>query len=689
MGQNMVGISTKLRLISISALLSLMPVVIVRAQTTTGDSLPKDAGVPSATAPGSELNLLDMKLDDLAKQNVVVPGMSTEVSTVERQKGTIGRSPNAVFVITNEMIKRSGARDIPEALRMAPGIEVARINSSTWAISARGFNDRLANHLLVQIDGRIIYQATYGGVWWHQNDVVLQDVERIEVVRGPGTTMWGSNAVNGVINIITKSTIDTQGALVQAGGGVGNEREFITGRYGGQINNNTTYRIYTQQSDYDNSFSRTGGVDEWNKQRAGFRVDSTLANNETVMLQGELFDGNGLEQLKNIPRPTFPFSETLIDENLFSGGNIVLRYGRIIDEDTSWQFQTHYDSYHQAYTELSSEKRSTYDFDFQYQFSPAVNHHVITGFNYRNSENTNFPNFVIHFDPNSLTTEWASVFAQDTITLEEDRWYFTLGARLEHYAFGGLQPEPTARLLYHPSERQSVWGAVSLASRYPSRIESQFNAKLGLDPNNPVYLNVLGNENLLAERTLAYELGYRAAPTDNFTWDIAGFINDNYDLQNQIPGAPIVGPNETLIPIRLGNDGRALTYGVELASTVNMNEDWRIFTSYTVFETDAQSDAGSILLSTPNNQVYLRSSWDLGERTQFDLIGRYVDRLRTGVPSYTEMDARLGWQATKNMEFSFVGRNLLDSHHPEFIDSLYIAPTEVRRNWYAMVTWVY
>jgi iron complex outermembrane receptor protein len=696
------------RFVNVALRLSFVAILGMTVAAQAQDSPPAptsgDAAAPSsdsaaassssgATAGG--LNL-DMKLDDLAKQDVLVPGLSTPVSTVERQTSTIGRSTAAVFVITPDMIKRTGARTIPDALRMAPGVDVARINAHTWAISIRGFNNRFANKLLVQIDGRIVYNATFGGVYWDQQDVVLADVARIEVIRGPGTTMWGSNAVNGVINIITKKSSETQGALIQSGGGGQDQQDFNTVRYGGRPADDLTYRVWAQQADRAPGWSNAGVEDGWRVKHGGFRLDYTPTKEDTITIQGDLMTGMG-GQTSLIAIPTPPFDTFNTSPASFPTGNILGQYERIIDEDTSWKILTYYDHYEYNRPNLLRETRDTYNIDLQYQFSPAQDHQFITGANYRNSPDTLRGSYFVSFDPQRFTTEWAGVFAQDTMTLEEDRWYFTLGCRLEQNTFGGFQPEPTARLLFLPSERQSMWAAISRAARNPTRQDVDLNFHQHIAPPNvPLFLNVLGGgDNVQAENLVAYEIGYRAAPTDEFTWDIAGYIND-YD--RLVALGPLTGPvvdpfgNLNLVG-NLANNTRALSYGFEVTANYQMNDRWRLFGSYSLFEVDSQSvaveNSASIEGSSPHNMVYLRSSWDLTKDLQFDLMGRYVDRLTAlNVPSYFEMDARLGWYVTKNLEVSFVGQNLLDGHHLEFVDAFGGSiPTQVNRSWYGMISW--
>lgn len=685
------------RSIRLGACCLLLAVVLTAARTanaqndgsaTATDEAGASASGSNSTAGGLDLN---MNLEQLSRQDVIVPGLSTPVSTVERQESTVGRSPAAVFVVTPEMIKRSGARNIPDVLRMVPGLDVARINASTWAISARGFNDRISNFLLVQIDGRVVYNATFGGVYWNQQDVVLEDVERIEVVRGPGTTMWGSNAVNGVINIITKKASDTQGALVQSGGGSNLQRDFNTVRYGGQVGDNLSWRVFGQQFDNARGWSETAIPDAWHVKHGGFRMDYTPSECDTFTIQGDLMTGTGGEQLRTVPMRNFPFSGTVNTETFFPAGNVLMRYVHEIDEDTNWQLMGYYDNYTQNYA-LVNEQRSTYNIDLQYQFRPHDNHRIITGGFYRNSSDNlqgNDDGFVISFDPQRFTTQWLSGFVQDEIMIEEDRWYLTPGVRLEQNTFGHFQVEPTVRLMFLPSNRQTLWAAVSRAVRNPTRLDTQGTFNFGVDPNLPVFASLRGNPNFVPEKCISYELGYRAAPTDYFTWDIAGYFSDYTDVFSTGPFQdPIVEPPYVYLPAQFGNANSARTYGGELTSTWQMTDRWKFISSYTLYEISSHGEL-SAFISSPHNQVYLRSAMDIGSDVQFDVIGRYVDALAINVPAYFEMDVRIGWRWSDSVEVSFVGQNLINSHHLEFGDPAYLVASQVPRGFYGMLTWTH
>jgi len=676
----------------------------LEALSTAEEAAPPAATAPLAGAqpptPGAKTSLggglnPDMKLDELVNQDVLVPALRQVVNTVDRQESTVGRSPAAVFVITQDMIRRSGVRSVPEALRMAPGIEVAKIDSSTWAISARGFNGRFANKLLVQIDRRVVYTPTFGGVYWDVQDLVLADVDRIEVIRGPGTTAWGSNAVNGVINIITKKSQDTQGVLIQNGGG-NQELDFNTVRYGGKSGEDLSWRAWGQQFDRNSGWSTTGVDDAWRQQRGGFRADWTPTKEHTVTVQGDIYNGYDGEMFSNTI-PTFPYSEDVSDMVHVSGGDVLMRVGRVMDEETSWQVQSYYDRYRRNFTAFA-ETRDTFDLDFQYQFSPWEFHQFIAGANYRNSADVTQGGFSFNMVPPNFTTQWASVFAEDTMALIEDKLYFTLGTRLEQNTYGHFQVEPTARLLILPSPRQSLWVAVSRAVRNPTRLDA--NGSLvtrGAGLPGPIFYNFQGNPNIQPENLMAYEVGYRAAPTDKFSWDIATYINAYEKLQGfGPPGTPFIPqPGVIFIPVQYENNTRALSYGFETTATYQMTERLRLFGSYSVFEVHAQGPDPftneHVDGNTPHNQVYLRSSLDLGNNVEFDVIGRYVDQVTAlSIPKYIEMDSRIGWRPRPNIEFSFVGQNLLNPHHLEYTDyQTGIISTQVRRGYYGMVSLTY
>jgi iron complex outermembrane receptor protein len=650
------------------------------------DDLP---GLPDLKSP--EQDVLGMDLEQLATADVVVPAMDVAVSSVSRQESTIGRSPAAVFVITPEMIRRSGATTVPELLRMVPGVEVAHIDANKWAISIRGFNGRFADKLLVQIDGRSVYVQSFSGVFWDTQDVVLQDIERIEVIRGPGATVWGANAVNGVINIITKQAKDTQGLLVVGGTGT-EERGFSTVRYGGQLGDDLHWRVYGKQFERDGGFFPGAEFDDWRQGRGGFRADWTPTPCDTITLQGDFYEGvsGGGDE---ISFPTAPFLRTFFHDTDVRGQNYLARWTHVISEDSDWSLQAYYDSFERVDFDVS-DGQQTFDLDFQYRFPMGQRHNVICGAGFRDIDQHFFGTFTVETIPPLRSTDLYSCFVQDEITLEEDRWYLIAGSKFEHNDFTGFEYQPSLRLLHLPSERESVWAAVSRAVRTPSRVDHDFLIHGASAPFVPVFVQIRGDDSIVAEELLAFEIGYRAQPTDEFAWDVAGFYNNYENLVGVVSGGlPFFQPGlGTIVPLRFANSQSADTYGAELTSSYKVNPKWELTGSYTLLYMDVHAGDGDLTEgSSPHNQLYVRSSWTPRCDLEFDLIGRYVDSLPAlGVHSYVTMDARIAWKPRRNLEWAVVGRNLLDSKHLEFVDALAGQfSTEVQREIYTTLTWTY
>ena len=674
--------------------------VIQDVQSNVAPSVQRSDSAPAPAEEGST-GLLDMDIEQL-RRTPVAPALEMEVSTVSRQESTVGRSPAAVFVVTQEMIRRSGATTVPEVLRTVPGLQVARIDSRIWAVSSRGFNNRLANKLLVQIDGRSVYSTRNAGVLWHIRDVVLQDVQRIEVIRGPGATIWGANAVNGVINIITKSAKNTQGALLSAGGGT-EERGFSTLRYGAKAGNNLHYRVYGKHFERDDGFSQDAmGADDWRELRTGFRADWEPNGCDTITLQGDYFD---VTSGKREIRPTLngpPFAFTNVEDVDTLGGNVLCRWTHELGEDADWALQFYYDRF-SLQGRVFSVALDAYDLDFQHRFPLSARQKLIYGFGYRllhsdGVPGSDFDNGFAFGREEPRNVNLFTTFVQDEITLVEDRLYGILGSKFEHNDFSGFEYQPTARLLWLPSPRDAAWAAVSRAVRTPSFSDDDIRlTSVPSDPNAPSFGRVTGSRDFVSEDLLAFELGYRAQPLDEFYWDLALFFNKYTDLRVSVPGTPFAGPPPaTILPLIRDNGMHGETYGAELAATWELTECWQLYGQYTFLQMQLHRDPGIGAAAegdegrSPHNQVYLRSSWDLAWQWELDLIGRYVDELPTlNVPSYIETDVRLAWHPNRRLEVAVVGQNLLDSHHLEFGTGTLIqnVNVEAERGVYAMATW--
>ncbi len=666
--------SISLFVCSLSLVASLSVSAEESPSVASADSAPADS--PKGDDFDSMLKLAEQDVSKLTEVKVShaasAGSLNAEVSTVSRTPSTVGKSPAAVFVITNEMIRRSGAMSIPEVLRMAPGVNVAKINSNEWAVSIRGFNGQYANKLLVQIDGRSVYTPIFAGVIWPAQDVLLEDVERIEVIRGPGASVWGANAVNGIINIITKNASETRGAYAQVGGGT-YERGFVNARYGGQISADADYRVYGKW------FERGPGVpsfgepfDDWRAGRGGFRIDWDPGRTGTdhVTFQGDTYrTAVGLQEV--LPVTTFPFSQLTQVDKFYSGANVLSRWTHTIDDEREWQFQTYYD--HTVIDDRNRanfvDERHTIDLDFQDRFPLGDTHKIVWGAGYRITMDRDIaPGFPIGFTDPRQTVQIASCFLQDEIQLVPERWSAILGCKLLHNTYTHFEYQPTARLLFTPDERRSAWASVSRAVRIPSRAEETILVALPPPFPAPIFPQYRGNNSLVSEELLAWECGYRAQPVDPFSWDLALFFNQYNNLIGLLPpGTPELAPFGAVIPLVLANTQRAQSYGFELGSNLDISERWRLRGAYSFLQIEFLGSANEAEGLSPVNQFYLQSSHTLSNNVDLDLIGRYVDNLPAGnVPAYLVGDVRLAWHRGPNVELFVVGRGLFDGGHHEF-----------------------
>lgn len=628
-------------------------------------SLSVSSGFAQTTNEQTQLALKKLSLEEL---------MEVEVTTVSRRPEPLKEVSSAVQIITQEEIRRSGARSIPEALRIASNLQVSQVNSHNWAISSRGFNANVGNKLLVMIDGRTVYTPLFSGVFWDAQDTLLEDIDRIEVVSGPGATLWGANAVNGVINIVTKSTKDpsAQGTLITAG--VGTEERGLVGlRYGGQLAENVHYRVYAKYFNRDESVLANGteNQDEWQSGQGGFRVDWDPSEQNLLTFQGDLYGGD-----INQPGP---------DNVERAGANLLTRWNRIISEDSDLQVQFYYDRTYRRFPGVFAEDLDTYDLDFQHRFLLGERNEIIWGGGYRVSfdDIDNTPALAIL--PEELTRSLVSAFVQDKIELVEEQLFFTLGSKFEMNDYTGLEVQPSGRLTFLPVTNHTIWAAVSRAVRTPSRVDRHYFAP-GTGPRI-----IAGGPGFESEELLAYELGYRFTPNDRLSISVATFYNDYDKLRSSRPVLPII--------IQNGLEGE--TYGAEFDVSYQVMDWWRLRLGYTYLEEDIRVRSGfrdanlarSETTADPRHQFSIRSYLDLPYEIEVDCGARYVDRLnniaggRLGtVPGYVEADLHIGWHPTKNLELSIVGQNLVHDHHPEFG---FPSPTrpEIERSVYGKITW--
>ena len=618
-----------------------------------------------------------------------------DVTSVSKYPEPLFDAAAAITVLTEQDIERSGASNIPDALRLVPGMDVARVDAHTWAISSRGFNDIFANKLLVMIDGRTVYTPLFSGVFWEIQDTMLEDIDRIEVVRGPGATLWGANAVNGVINIITKSAADTQGLFVSSGGGT-EERDFASVRYGVKVADDAFLRIYTKYSDYDPSVYSNGSDahDAWDMYRAGFRFDYNSNQENSFTLQGDIYTGHE-DETYAVPTKTFPFSGIIVSTDDVSGGNLLGRWSHSFAPDSQLTLQAYYDRTERD-SPIFGEVRDTGDIDLQHRFKWGERQTIVWGVGYRATHADIKNSLNVSFSPSERTLSLYSGFIQDEISIFPDRIRLTLGSKFEHNDFTGFEIQPSARAVYTPTSTQAIWGSISRAVRTPSEAES--DVRLNPAPPVPIppgLLTILGNPNFDSEKLVAYELGYRIRPIEQLTLDLTGFYNVYDDLRSLEP----LHPAFPLTRSRADNKVFGETYGTEIASAVQLTKRWRVQGSYSYFEAElhrehSSHDASTVITdegSSPHNQFSIQSFIELGWNVQFDSTLRYVDFLPAPkIPSYLTLDLRLAWSPRKNLEIAIVGRNLLEDRHAEFTPTFIgTQKSEVERSVYGTVVWRY
>jgi iron complex outermembrane receptor protein len=592
--------------------------------------------------------------------------LNQDVTLVTRVPARLSQSPSAVQVITGEDIRRSGATSIPEALRLASNLQVAQIDSRQWAIDARGFNNALANKLLVMIDGRTIYTPLFAGVFWDVQHSMLADIDRIEVVSGPGATLWGANAVNGVINIVTKNARDTQGVLVEAGGG-SLLQDFGAIRYGGSSGTNLFYRVYGMRFDRNSTVLPSGreATNSWDMTHGGFRADWHPSGENILTFQGDVYSGS--------------FDQATDRDMTVDGQNVLGRWVHTISDESEFSLQAYFDRTWRRSPRVYNEDLKTYDVDLHHRFPIGERQSVTWGGGYRLAQDDVGNSSVLAFLPARRNLQIFSAFIQDDIVLVRDRLNLTLGSKMEHNDYTGLEFEPSGRIAWTIDPRQVLWSAVSRAVRTPSRVDTDFRV-----PGEPPYL-FSGDRDFKSEEVVALELGYRVRPYQKLALSVATFYNFYDNIRSLEP----VGTNSYLVQ----NKNRAESWGAEFSGTYQPTGWWRLRGGYTYLNRYVRRAEGGLDLNRgraegndPQNQVVIQSMLNLPYAFELDLTGRYVDSLPSPhVPAYLAFDARLGWRPNEYLEFSLAGQNLWDNRHPEFGSQT--SRQEIPRSIYGKVTW--
>jgi iron complex outermembrane receptor protein len=599
-----------------------------------------------ATAEKS-LDLAELSLEELA---------NVQVTSVSKHTQPLSKAPASVYVITAAEIRRSGATTIPEALRLAPNLHVARINAQNYAISARGFNHLLSNKLLVLIDGRAVYSPLFSGTFWSVQDVLLEDIDRIEVISGPGTTLWGANAVNGIINITTRSASETQGTLISVG--AGNREAQAAVRYGGALKNGGSYRVYGKHSRHEGFLDEDTGVMafDWERTQTGFRADwGRAASHLTV--QGDAYTGD-LEQTGSEEDVTV------------AGVNLIGRLSLDLQENSQFLLQTYVDHAQRHHAGLFIEHLNTLDVEMRHSMALAQRHNLMWGGGYRYLSD-NIENQAYMFRPEDRTIQWGNLFIQDDIALH-DRLQLTLGAKLERSSYTGWEFLPSFSLAWSLSDNQLLWTAWSRSVRSPSRAERDLHIPLQSTLPEGVRQYVLsGNDAFDSEIARVYELGYRAQLLPELSLSMTGFYGQYEKLRTlelNPEGAGYIFENRA--------DGTS--YGVEAWSTWQAHERLRISAGLVAqeldkeFKDDRRDLSLGTSLATHDPQFYwmLKSSYQVSDRIELFSFLRHVAELPdTNVPAYTTLNLRLGWQATPNLNLSVVGQNLFSESHAEYDNS--------------------
>ncbi|HSV70790.1 MAG TPA: TonB-dependent receptor [Methylibium sp.] len=614
---------------------------------------------PRARATGADL--VDLSLEDLA---------NIEISSVSRRAERLSDAAASVFVITADDIRRSGATSIAEALRLAPNLQVARIDASQYAISARGFNSSTANKLLVLLDGRSLYTPLFSGVFWDVQDTLLEDIDRIEVISGPGATLWGANAVNGVISIITRDARDSRGALAYAQGG---DQERGTGvRYGQGLGDDVAYRLFAKHLERDDTHRADGlsAGDAWRIGHAGFRVDAPLAQGRASWL-GDIYDGR--------------IDQPVPGRKRISGYDLQGHWRRQLADAASVELQLYVDHTERDYPGTFAERRDTWDLQFQHRFSPYAGHDTVWGAGLRSSHDDVTNSALLAFLPAETTLKQFSVFVQDSWQWVPERWTLTWGVRADRNDYSGVDLQPSLRVAWKPAPEQLLWAALARSARAPSRIDRDLYS-----PSVPPFL-LAGGPDFQSEIVNTAELGYRLAHAMRGSLSATLFYSDYAKLRSLQPTNP-----PAAFPLVLTNRIEGHAYGLETWGDWLLKDWARLRAGYLWQQKTLRVSAGGApdpsglrgAGNDPRYQAVLRLSLDLAAGWELDSSLRRVGALPDPhVPAYTALDLRLGWRPRKEVEVSIGGKNLLDRSHPEFM----AAPTrsEVERSFYAKVLWSY
>ncbi len=642
-----------------------------------------------------EEKLFSMSLEEL---------MDLEIISAFKKPQNLRDTPAAVFVITQDDIRRSGASTIPDLLRMVPGVNVAKVDNSNWAISIRGFNGLFSNKLLVLMDGRTVYDPLFSGVFWDVQDTMLEDIERIEIIRGPGASSWGTNAVNGVINIITKNAWNTQGGLVS--GSTGNwDRYTSSARYGIKIGETGAARLYVKAFERASQDTKKGTTawDANRMMRSGFHSDWKFSQKDSATIQGDIYTEDGTTEILGF---NSDFSERMMlkSDILASGGNVLSRWRHSFNPASNISFQFYYDHIDRKFSGIGKETRDTLDFEFQHSFPLLGFNDLLWGCSYRHTWDDipiGHGKGIGQFIPQSMKDDLFGLFVQNEMGFFQDRLRFLFGLRLDHNNYTGLETEPTARVIYTITNSQDIWLALSKAVRIPSRYNRGAIWAVGVDRLSkampPTVFTFIGDDDYGTEKLWAVEAGYRWNACKKVSVDLALFGNFYRDLFVGTGEQPFFHHGLIIAPISPNNYGNADNFGLEITGNLQPFHWWRLELAYSYLNTNywidsrhrSQSELLARYMEAPSHQVSARSKMNLTEQLEFDIWLRYVSDLdKLDVPAYTGLDLRLGYHLPENLELSVAAKDLLDPYHPEYGEKfLSMQSTEIPRSVDAKLTW--
>lgn len=671
--------------------IALLLVLLCAAHRRSRAEMPKQEGAGSTA-------LKTLTLEQLGE---------IEVTAASKEPEEVWRTPAAISVITQEEIRRSGDTSLPETLRRVPGLEVARIDSSSWAVGIRGFGSAFSKSVLVLIDGRNVYTPLFAGVNWRLQHLLLEDIDRIEVIRGPGGTVWGTNAVNGVINIVTTNSKNSSAGSVSLG--AGNVDQGSGGfRYKGNLGRSTTYRAYGMAFGRGPEFHIDRDTfDDWQFGQAGFRLDWDSRRGNTVTVQGDLYKGE-IGERENIAYYSPPASVNVDSPEDVSGGNLLTQWRHELPRGSDFRVQAYYDRTYRLGSQLG-ETRNTFDIDFIHHLGAVPRQDIIWGIGARWSPSDLIQTVAtVDFEPHHQSDNIYSAFLQDEFAIVRDNLSLTVGSKFEHNIYTGWETQPNARLTWTPGLHQTLWAAVTRAVRSPSRIDEDIQlTQLFTTVPLPVYLRVVGNPKFVSETLLGYEFGYRKLLTARLYADIALFHNDQNHLTSF--GSPSISFESTPPPLRevatipWVNGLKGNTDGAEISPDWRSTNWLQFKASYSYLNLHVKNRPGNADTATiqtdegssPRHQVMLQSLVNLPKGFEFDPSYRYVSALPAQsssnqptdfVKAYNSMDVRIGWHLRKEFDLSIAGQDLFQPNHAEFGGDP--GPlVRIKRSVYAQLKW--